>query len=183
MTTTRAALCLIASIWMVQSAATAAQDAAGGATWDALEVARFEVDRDSYDTKEAERAGTIPDEMIDSIQRAIVGELTRSGLFESVRKAKPDEADPEEEKTLLLTGRVTDFKAGSRTARLWVGMGAGKQLIEVECVLTDRTTGKVVAKKRVIDRKVGGWAGGSEEKGLEDFAEKVRAFIKESMPS
>jgi hypothetical protein len=65
--------------------------------------------------------------------------------------------------------------------RIWVGMGAGKQLIEVECVLTDKATGKVIAKERVIDRKVGGIAGGSEEKGLEDFAQKVHGFVRRSL--
>jgi len=33
----------------------------------------------------------------------------------------------------------------------------------------------------ITDRKVAGWAGGSEEKGVEDFAEKVLAFLKRSI--
>ena len=178
MTKSTAALaCALISTLTFITPAAAEDDGANGYTQ--LEVGRFEVERESFDTKEAERAGAIPEEMLDSIQRAIQGEMTRSGLFATVMKSGGESAGGE--RTLVVSGRVTDFKAGSRTARLWVGMGAGKQLIEVECALVDRETGEVVARQRIIDRKVGGWGGGSEEKGLEDFAEKVHEFIRKSL--
>src|SRR5206468_8741345 len=54
------------------------------------------------------------------------------------------------------------FKPGNRAARYFAGFGAGQQKIEVECVLKNKTTGEVVAKEVITDRKVAGWAGGSE---------------------
>jgi hypothetical protein len=33
----------------------------------------------------------------------------------------------------------------------------------------------------LVDRKVAGWAGGDETKGIHDFAEKVLAFINRAI--
>jgi len=74
--------------------------------------------------------------------------------------------------------KVTDYKKGSRAARLWIGMGAGKQKFEVQCYLEDKESGEILARKEIIDRKIGGWAGGDEGKGESDFAEKVAKFVK-----
>ena len=145
----------------------------------ALEIARFDVNREDFSTKEAERAGKISDEFLDGIQRALLGELTRSTLFPAVRK--PAESAEAGSPVLVLSGRILDYKPGNRTARYFAGFGAGQQKIEVECVLKNKVTGEVVAKEVVIDRKIAGWAGGSEEKGVEDFAEKVLAFVKRSI--
>ena len=54
--------------------------------YSALEIARFDVNREDYSSKEAERAGKISDEFLDGIQRALLGEMTRSSLFPAVRK-------------------------------------------------------------------------------------------------
>jgi len=147
--------------------------------YSALEIARFDVNREDYSSKEAERAGKISDEFLDGIQRALLGEMTRSSLFPAVRK--PAESAEAGSPVLILGGRIVDFKPGNRAARYFAGFGAGQQKIEVECVLKNKTTGEVVAKEMITDRKVAGWAGGSEEKGVEDFAEKVLAFLKRSI--
>src|SRR3989442_14621328 len=127
----------------------------------ALEIARFDVNREDYSTKEAERAGKISDEFLDGIQRALLGEMTRSSLFPAVRK--PAESAEAGSPVLVLGGRVVDYKPGNRTARYFTGLGAGQQKIEVECVLKNRVTGEIVAKEVITDRKVAGWAGRSEE--------------------
>src|SRR3989442_11026604 len=134
-------------------------------TYSALELARFEVNREDYSTKAAERAGKISDEFLDGIQRALLGEMTRSSLFPAVRK--PAESAEAGSPVLVLGGRVVDYKPGNRTARYFAGFGAGQQKIEVECVLKNRVTGEVVAKEVITDRKVAGWAGGSEQNGGE----------------
>lgn len=144
-----------------------------------LEVELFEVDRKDVSTKEAERAGMIPDEMLLYIQRGIVGELTREKAFPTVRKI--EDSEEEVDGVLVLSGRITDFKPGNRAARIMIGFGAGGQKIEAECVLKDKRTDKILAKKIVVDRKVAGWAGGDETKGIHDFAEKVHAFIKKTL--
>ena len=144
-----------------------------------LEVKRFDVERENFSTKELERAGKIPDESLDAIQRALVGVATRTGGFKAVRK--PEAGESPVEGVVVLSGRVADYKAGNRTARLMIGMGAGAQKFEVECVLTDKATGKVLGKTTIIDRKWAGITGGDEEKGLNDFAIKVNDFILESL--
>ena len=143
--------------------------------WSTLEVAVFDVNREDVSTEEAERAGTISPEMLEAIQRGMIGEISRAEAFEAVRKATdPNSA---QEGVLVIGGKITDFKGGNRTARLLVGMGAGGQKIEAECVLKDKATGRVLGTETIVDRKVAGWAGGDETKGIHDFAEKVLAFI------
>lgn len=157
----------------------AAETAPGVKHDSVLEVERMKVDRENYSTKELERAGKIPDEALDGIQRALIGIATRAGRFQGVRK--PAEGAAPGEAVVVLGGRVTDYKEGNRAARLLVGMGAGAQKFEAECVLTDKATGKVLGKERIADKKWGGIAGGNEEKGLEDFSEKVLAFVDRSL--
>lgn len=147
--------------------------------YDTLEVARFGVNREDYSTKEAERAGKIPEETLDHLQRSLLGELTRSRVLPNVHKAA--EGEDSSPGALLLAGRVTDFKAGSRVARYFAGVGIGAQKVEVECVLKDKATGVVLGRETIVDRKWAGWAGGSEEKGIEDFAEKVSAFVQRTL--
>jgi hypothetical protein len=147
-------------------------------TYAALEIARFEVNREDYNSKESERAGRIPDEVLDTIQRVLISEVVNSKKFATVAKAG---ATAGGEGSLELGGRVVDWLPGSKVARMFVGMGAGQQKIEVECVLKDKATGQVLARETILDRKVGGITGGSEEKGIRDFAEKVMVFIDQSL--
>lgn len=156
----------------------AASDASKGPAYTAIEIARFDVNREDYSSKEAERAGRIPDETLDTIQRIVIAEFTKAQIFP--KAGKPGGAadmDP----ALELGGRVIDFKAGNKVARYFVGMGAGQQKIEIECVLKDKKTGNVLAREVILDRKVGGIAGGDEEKGLRDFAEKVIVFVQKTL--
>ena len=140
--------------------------------YDCLEVEKFAVDRENFSSKKMERAATIPDEALDHLQHKVVGEVSRGNLLPKVSKTECTG------KTLVFGGKVTDFKKGSRSARIWIGMGAGKQKFEVQCFLKDKVTGEVLVRKEIIDRKVGGWAGGDEAKGESDFAEKVAKFVK-----
>ena len=133
--------------------------------YSALEIARFDVNREDYSSKEAERAGKISDEFLDGIQRALLGEMTRSSLFPAVRK--PAESAEAGSPVLILGGRIVDFKPGNRAARYFAGFGAGQQKIEVECVLKNKTTGEVVAKEVTsIGRSPGGLRFRREGSGL-----------------
>jgi len=156
----------------------AASDTSKGPAYTAIEIARFDVNREDYSSKEAERAGRIPDETLDTIQRIMIAEFTKAQVFPKV--GKPGGAAVEDS-TLELGGRVNDFKGGNKVARYFVGMGAGQQKIEIECVLKDKKTGDVLAREVILDRKVGGIAGGDEEKGMRDFAEKVIAFVQKTL--
>jgi len=141
----------------------------------ALEIARFEVKREDYSSKEAERAGRIPDEALDAIQRVLLTEFTRAAVLPAV--GKPGSAQ-EGQAVLALEGRVVDYLAGSQVKRVMIGMGAGQQKIAVVCVLKDKATGAVLGQETIQDRKWGGLTGGSEDKGMRDFSEKVIKFVQ-----
>lgn len=140
-----------------------------------IEIEKFAVDREDFSSREMERAATIPDETLSRLQHKIVGEVTRAKIADEVTKA---DAKPCEGKALVLGGKVTDYKEGSRAARILVGWGAGKQKFEVQCYIKDKQSGDIIARKQVVDRKVGGISGGDEAKGESDFAEKVVSFVK-----
>ncbi len=149
-----------------------------GKAYNVLEIARFEVSREDYSSKQSERAGRIPDETLDTIQRILISEYTESKVLPAVRKAgSPDDG----EIVLELGGKVVDWLAGSQAKRILIGLGAGQQKIEVDCLLKDRATGAILGQERILDRKVAGIAGGNEEKGMRDFAEKVAKFIHTTM--
>lgn len=168
----------IVMVCLVVGAPCIALDASPAPAYTAIEINRFDVNREDYSSKEAERAGRVSDEMLETIQRIIITEFTKAQVFP--KAGKPGLAAAED-LALELGGRVLDFKGGSKVARYMVGLGAGQQKIEIECVLKDKKTGNVLAREVVLDRKVGGIAGGDEEKGIHDFAEKVVVFVQKSL--
>jgi hypothetical protein len=150
--------------------------------FDCVEVKRFEVGSGFIASKQDARAATIPAEKLGSMQRAVAGQIPekiRGYLSTLVAEGSPQCPDPA--RALVLSGRITDFKAGNQALRYWVGFGAGAQKFGVLVRATRKSDGALVGEGEVIDRKVGGWVGGQAEKGLEDFAEKVAGFLKESL--
>ena len=150
--------------------------------FDCVEVKRFEVGSGFITSKQDARAATIPAEKLGSMQRAVAGQIPekiRSYRSTLVAEGSPQCPDPA--RTLVLSGRITDFKAGNQALRYWVGFGAGAQKFGVLVRATRKSDGALVGEGEVVDRKVGGWVGGQAEKGLEDFAEKVAGFLKESL--
>ena len=144
-------------------------------TYSCIEIEKFQVDREDYSTKDRERAAAIPDETLSSLQHKIVGELSRQSVLPKITKANEN---PCTGKSLAFGGKIVDYKKGNRAARILIGFGAGKQKFEVESYLKDKQSGESLATKKIIDRKVGGLAGGDEAKGEYDFAEKVAQFVK-----
>jgi len=65
--------------------------------------------------------------------------------------------------------------------RYMVGLGAGKQKIQINAQLIEKSSGKVLKSGRIVDRKIGGLVGGSENKGKRDFAEKTTKFIRQAL--
>ncbi len=170
---------ILATLVIISGTCLAADGAAGGTGYLVLEINRFDVNREDYSSKEAERAGRMPDEALDTIERILITEFTQTKLLPTVRKASgPGDG---QEMVLELGGKVVDWLAGSKTKRLLVGLGAGQQKIEVDCVLKDKATGTILGQERILDRKVAGWAGGNEDKGMRDFADKVAKFIRTTM--
>ena len=150
--------------------------------FDCVEVKRFEVNGGFITSKEDARAATIPAEKLGSMQRAVAGQIPEKIRgYRSTLVAEGAPQCPDPARTLVLSGRITDFKAGNQALRYWVGFGAGAQKFGVLVRATRKSDGALVGEGEVVDRKVGGWVGGQAEKGLEDFAEKVAGFLKESL--
>ena len=61
--------------------------------------------------------------------------------------------EPREDQSLILDGRIAEFKPGSKGKRFWVGMGAGKGAVSVYAELKDPTTDEVILKyfNRTLD--------------------------------
>ena len=76
--------------------------------------------------------------------------------------------------------KVKNVRKGNKALRYLVGFGAGAQKVQVMVSLSSGD-GKLVAEGEIIDRKFAGLIGGSEQKGIKDFAEKVVAFVKQSL--
>ncbi len=142
-----------------------------------IEINLFTVDRDDISSRALARAASIPEETLNLLQVYVRNELNidKNGL----KAVKGGEASCEDPKTaLVLDGLITDYKKGSQVMRYMVGFGAGKQKIQIEAVLINKDTNKVIKKDRVVDRKIGGLIGGSNDKGKRDFAEKINNFVR-----
>ncbi|MCR6663033.1 MAG: DUF4410 domain-containing protein [Luteimonas sp.] len=152
------------------------------ADFDCVEVRAFEVTVGLIGSKEDARAAQIPVEALRDIQRRVAGYIPekarglRSTLLQEGWPACPDPA-----KALVLGGRVADYKRGNQALRYFVGFGAGAQKFAVEVWMMRKTDGALVARGEVVDRKVGGWIGGQADKGMDDFAEKVAGFVRDSL--
>ena len=147
-------------------------------TYDCIEVNVFEVDRENISSRELARAAEIPDQTLMALQTYVRTELNIDANGLEAKKGGEDHACENIETALELKGTVTDYKKGSRVMRYMVGFGAGKQKIQIETELYDKASSELIKKDRVVDRKIGGLVGGSENKGKKDFAEKMNNFVR-----
>ncbi len=152
-------------------------------TPDILFIERFSTETDLADSgRKADRIEDIPESKLLQIQEVLHSEIGKSKMFAEVRILKSGEKPllAEGQTGWVLGGQFLDYKKGSKAARYFIGMGAGKQKVEVMVEVRDAATGATVRKERVVDRKVGGWFGGNDEKGLRDFAERIVELLKKA---
>src|SRR2546426_9893858 len=83
-----------------------AEGDAGGKAYNVIEILRLDVNREDYSSKEAERAGRIPDEILETIQRILISEYSQSKLLPTVRKTA---GTGEGEVVLELGGKGVDW--------------------------------------------------------------------------
>src|SRR5256885_14741783 len=96
----------------------AAETGTGAKAYTVLEISRFDVSREDYSSKEAERAGRIPEDILETIQRILISEFSQSKVLPKVRKTgAPGEGDV----VLEFGGKVVDWIAGSQAKRILVG--------------------------------------------------------------
>ncbi len=147
-------------------------------SYDCIEVSIFDVDRENISTRALARAAEIPEQTLQALQTYVRTELNIDDNGLEAKKGGIDHSCKNSESALKLKGTITDYKKGSRVMRYMVGFGAGKQKIQIEAELFDKSTGDLIKKDRVVDRKIGGLVGGSENKGKRDFAEKMNNFVR-----
>lgn len=147
-------------------------------TYDCIEINVFDVDRENISTRAFARAAEIPEQTLVALQTYVKAELNIDTNGLEAKKGSEDNSCENPETALELKGTVSDYKKGSRVMRYMVGFGAGKQKIQIETELYDKTSGELIKQGRVVDRKIGGLVGGSENKGKRDFAEKMNNFVR-----
>jgi hypothetical protein len=168
------------TIWIAVGACLLAVSTTAVASYDCVEVELFKVDRSEIKDKKDKRAATIPREALATLQQAIVLEIPLSvpgakGMYAN------EESCPNPDTAVVMGGTVSDYKKGSKAMRYWVGMGAGAQKFAVEAWVRPKNSDQAIATDEIIDRKVGGLLGGEDEKGVDDFSEKVARFIGAAM--
>lgn len=144
--------------------------------FDCIELESFIVQKDDIAERADARAAMIPPDKLAELRDYIALEIPLEIAGMKTRLA-PEQRCDDDSRSLVLGGRVTDYKKGSQAARYFVGLGAGKQKFEVDAVLKRKSDGSVIAQDIVVDPKIGGLIGGSKDKGKQDFAEKVADFI------
>lgn len=148
------------------------------AQYNCVDINLLTVDKENANTKALKRASHIPHEVLELIQQIVIDEVDLNDNGLKSYAVDLDKTCPDTDESLVVNGEVIDYKKGNRAVRYMVGFGAGKQKIETNLVLSEKKSGKVLARERVVDRKIGGLVGGSEDKGKRDYAEKVNKFIR-----
>jgi len=120
----------------------------------------LEKDRDAKDqAKASELTELMPSRLRGALSATLAG----------TAKTSKEEGD------LIVTGRIVDCNAGSRAAKMWVGMGAGSANVTFDIKITDDTSGDVLAA--IHHRVVSGTAYSEIEdkiaKWLEEFGEAL----------
>ncbi|WP_170113368.1 DUF4410 domain-containing protein [Ahniella affigens] len=161
----------------------AAAQISHAANYDCVEVELFQPgDSSQAESREDKRAAAIPPEVLATLQQGIVQELPNTLKGMTAVKAG-DAGCPDAATAISFGGTVTDYKKGNKAARYFIGLGAGKQKFAVNAWIKAKASGAVLGEDEVVDRKVGGIFGGSADKGVRDFAEKVGGFIKKTLKS
>ena len=138
---------------------------------DCVEVDLFKVSEEKVEGQ-TERAEKIPEKNLEIIRDALVKRLPKHAKNVS-SVAVGQGTCPNPATTAMLNGDILDFRKGNMALRYFVGFGAGSQKVRVRLTLSAKTGGAVIAQEEIADTKWAGAFGGTNTKGLEDFAEKA----------
>ncbi len=169
--------CLISLVTSFISAAAIAQETPAAAApstpakIECVEVNLFKVSEEKVEGQ-TDRAEKIPEQNLIIIRDALVERLPKHAKIVSSVAAGQGSC-PNPATTAVLAGDILDFRKGNMALRYFVGFGAGSQKVRVRLTLTAKMDGTVIAQEEIADTKWGGAFGGSNTKGLKDFAEKA----------
>jgi hypothetical protein len=113
------------------------------ANYDTLLIKDFSADGAEYSrVNDEEKAGIIKmmPMLMNNIADTLTAELKSKGVFKKiVRNGDPGP------KSIVLEGNFSEFNAGSRALKIFVGFGAGKAYLKFKGRFVDGTTGKELA--------------------------------------
>jgi hypothetical protein len=78
--------------------------------------------------------------LMNTIADSMIAELKAQGVFKKISRDKDSGG-----KTIVLEGNFSEFNAGSRALKMFVGFGAGKAYLKFKGRLVDGATGKELA--------------------------------------
>lgn len=119
--------------------------------YDTIVIKEFSTEGAEYsrvDDEEKAKITTMTPMLLSNISLTLEGELKGKKLFKNI--VKNGEAKG---KAVILEGKITEFNAGSRALKFWVGFGAGKAYLKFKGRLVDAQTGKELANFE--DRETG----------------------------
>jgi len=155
------------------AAPTAASATATAAAIDCIEVDLFKVaDNDEKKAGQTDRAEAIPPKNLEIIQAGIVRHLPKEARGVTAI-ATGATACPNPQTAAVLGGDILDFRKGNMALRYFVGFGAGAQKVRVRLSFNRKDGGALLAQTEIADTKWSGAFGGTNTKGLDDFAEKA----------
>lgn len=137
----------------------------------AVEVATFDI---KPETK-------FPESSRDVMMTEIVDELTKTKRFTSVKLAAAPGEGPTDASTIRITGSVTQYIEGNRTARYLIGFGAGRAKLKAHIQVTD-STGKLIFEKDVDGNVVMGAFGGNSNDITRGLAKEIAKDITKRLP-
>ena len=99
--------------------------------------------------------------LMNNIADAMTAELKSKGIFKNIVRN-----DVPTEKSIVLEGRFSEFNAGSRALKMFVGFGAGKAYLKFKGRFIDGTTGKELA---LFEDRETGYLGSMSALSYEDL--------------
>ncbi len=137
---------------------------------DCIDVKLFAVSEEKVEGQ-TDRAEKIPARNLEIIQAGVVKHLPKEARGVTAFAAGSGSC-PNPATAAVLGGDILDFRKGNMALRYLVGFGAGSQKVRVRLTLA-RHDGSPIAQSEIADTKWGGAFGGTNTKGLDDFAEKA----------
>jgi len=112
-------------------------------TYDTIILRDLKVEGAEYsniDEEEKPKVEAMKPFLVRTVAESLEMELKRRNMFKKIQKN--GEA---KQKAVILEGDFTEFNAGNRAVRFWVGFGAGKTYLRMKGRLIDAETGKELA--------------------------------------
>lgn len=113
------------------------------ANYDTLVIKDFSAEGAEYSrVNDEEKAGIVKmmPMLMNNIADTLTAELKSKGIFKKITRNKDYDG-----KAIVLEGTFSEFNAGSRALKMFVGFGAGKAYLKFKGRFVDGTTGKELA--------------------------------------